>query len=652
MPDVILPRRGHDLVRVLYQGGDGVLNLRAIPLEKRWPPVQTFCAPSDTAAISVFCKAHRERELYFGVALRKDSTSGTLENCSELSALFADLDFKDFEDGEAGARAALARSPLAPTAVVNSGNGLHPYWKLVEPYVLPSEAATARSLLRRLAIYLGADLNSAEPARVLRLPGTRNHKYQPDRPVVLEELDDSRVYQPSDFDDWLPSEPAETRTTAAPVDDVIPEFQRNATLTSLAGTMRKRGMTPAAIAAALLAENTARCRPPLPDAEVRTIADSIGKKPPGEAPMNGTVSRPFSMTSIGDLLAEPDETTDWIVQHRIPAGSLILFSGKPKTGKSTTCRDLAFAVATGDDWLGHPCAPGPVWYLALEEKRSEVRRHFRQMGARSGDPIRLFIGQAPLDIIGQLQALAEREPPSVIFADPFQRLIRAKDLNDYAEVTTKFDPLLKLARETGATMVLVHHGGKGERTGIDTILGSTALAGSVDNCLLLTRTDRCRVLSSVQRIGPDLDATVVLLDPATGRVTRGDPLDVFETHRMAGLILEVLRAASPPPTQAEIEDLVAGKTRLKRAALRLLLRREQGSEKLLRGEQVSRAGTGGRNNPFRYTVQPCSLVPDRGQEQRYEVAPETPLEAEPCSPVPAYAREATGARALRFEIDP
>jgi len=580
------------------------------------------------------------------VALRGDADDGRLDNCTALTTLFVDIDFRTLPEPEARQR--LAQCPLQPSAVVASGGGLHAYYLLTEPLTLPGEAGLARGLLRRLSRYLGGDLASAESVRVLRIPGGLNHKYDPPRPVVIEHLDPACRYNISDADDWLPSEPAETPTTAAPVEGDILDGERNTTLTSLAGTMRKRGMTPVAIEAALQAENTARCRPPLPVAEVRTIAHSIGTKPAGETP---ATTRPFSMTSIGDLLAEPDETTDWVVQDRIPAGSLILFSGKPKTGKSTTCRDLAFAVATGDDWLGHPCTPGPVWYLALEEKRSEVRRHFRQMGARADDPIRLFIGQAPLDIIGQLHALAEREPPSVIFADPFQRLIRAKDLNDYAEVTTKFDPLLKLARETGATLVLVHHGGKGERTGIDTILGSTALAGSVDNCLLLTRTDRCRVLASVQRIGPDLDATVVLLDAATGRVTLGDPLPVFEKLRMAALILEVLRAASLPPTQTEIEDLVAGRTALKRAALRLLLRREQGSEKLLHREQVCRAGTGGRNNPFRYIVQPCSLVPSIGREQRYEVSPDSPVEVDPCSPVPVYARE-TRSPGVRFEIEP
>ena len=63
----------------------------------------------------------------------------------------------------------------------------------------------------------------------------------------------------------------------------IPEGQRDSTLTSLAGTMRRRGMGEAAIRAALLAENAARCDPPLPEAEVRGIAASVSRYPSGES---------------------------------------------------------------------------------------------------------------------------------------------------------------------------------------------------------------------------------------------------------------------------------------------------------------------------------------------------------------------------------
>lgn len=62
----------------------------------------------------------------------------------------------------------------------------------------------------------------------------------------------------------------------------IPEGQRNATLASLAGTMRRRGMTAQEIEAALLAINR-RCVPPLPEREVKAIARSVARYAPPEA---------------------------------------------------------------------------------------------------------------------------------------------------------------------------------------------------------------------------------------------------------------------------------------------------------------------------------------------------------------------------------
>ena len=65
-----------------------------------------------------------------------------------------------------------------------------------------------------------------------------------------------------------------------------------------------------------------------------------------------------------------------------------------------------------------------MWYLALEEKRSEVRKHFRLMGADGTEPIRLFIKQAPQDIVPQLRRLADSEPPALIVIDTsFRRRI-------------------------------------------------------------------------------------------------------------------------------------------------------------------------------------------------------------------------------------
>ena len=64
---------------------------------------------------------------------------------------------------------------------------------------------------------------------------------------------------------------------------IISEGQRNQTLTSLAGTMWRKGMMPKTIELALLSENAERCGSPLPEAEVREIAKSILRYPSAQS---------------------------------------------------------------------------------------------------------------------------------------------------------------------------------------------------------------------------------------------------------------------------------------------------------------------------------------------------------------------------------
>ena len=76
--------------------------------------------------------------------------------------------------------------------------------------------------------------------------------------------------------------PSGQNGNAPRVEGDIPELQRNTTLTSMAGTMRRRGFSERAMAAALLVENADRCKPPLKDSEVRKIAHSIARHKPSD----------------------------------------------------------------------------------------------------------------------------------------------------------------------------------------------------------------------------------------------------------------------------------------------------------------------------------------------------------------------------------
>ena len=71
---------------------------------------------------------------------------------------------------------------------------------------------------------------------------------------------------------------ASRRASGAP--QAVPEGERNTTLASMAGAMRRKGMTDSEMLAALTVANAERFDPPLPEAEVQSVVASIASYEP------------------------------------------------------------------------------------------------------------------------------------------------------------------------------------------------------------------------------------------------------------------------------------------------------------------------------------------------------------------------------------
>ncbi|MGC2109396.1 MAG: bifunctional DNA primase/polymerase [Candidatus Korobacteraceae bacterium] len=117
---------------------------------------------------------------------------------------------------------------------------------------------------------------------------------------------------------------------------------RNNALTSLAGTMRGRGMSQVAIEAALLAENQQH-DPPLPEAEVRRIAESVARYKPGESPVNESL-QPDECKSDFVGMNWPDEL-GLDAFHGL-AGEFVHLVG-PETEADAAALLFSFLVTTG-----------------------------------------------------------------------------------------------------------------------------------------------------------------------------------------------------------------------------------------------------------------------------------------------------------------
>lgn len=123
--------------------------------------------------------------------------------------------------------------------------------------------------------------------------------------------------------------------------DAIPEGKRNAALTSLAGTMRRRGMGESEITAALLEVNAGRCRPPLGGSEVRALVDSVMRYQPENATADVPARTVAEVVEVFDRwLYLPDRSLVYVVLGAVAANLLegspvwLLLVGPPGGGKT------------------------------------------------------------------------------------------------------------------------------------------------------------------------------------------------------------------------------------------------------------------------------------------------------------------------------
>jgi len=464
--------RFRDMLAALYADVPGRVELRVIGIGQDRPIARQFFGPGDADRIAAFCLRYSADELYFGVALRGEADNGTLENCTALTAPFCDLDFKMFAGGEAEARDRLAKCPIAPSIILASGGGLHVYWRLTEPITLSTNERLARGLLARLAAYLGGDLSSAEPAHVLRVPGSKNHKYQPARPVTIELLEPSRSYNVGDFD-WLPAEAAPERP-AEPASEDVPPGQRDDRIWRMGRALRRQGARAETILEQLRIFNAVQCKPPHPDAYLVAKLTHI-MSGPDRADYSGqseTTTGPHASTAASAIVTQLSTVeavdVDWIWPGRLARGKYALIAGDPGLGKSSIMLDVTARLSKpGSTWPDGTAAPfGKTLLLSAEDGIADtIRPRVDRFG---GDPEQIYVleavkdhtGRRPLDLARDIAILVEamRElRPVLVIVDPITAYLGRTDAHRDAEVRGLLAPLIAALEELHIAWAAIAH---------------------------------------------------------------------------------------------------------------------------------------------------------------------------------------------------
>jgi hypothetical protein len=148
--------------------------------------------------------------VYAGPLPRWAEGGTTDKDCIDGMVIWADL---EETDGRTAWKAAAAAGLPSPSMVVNSGHGVHLFWRLTDP----TSPELISGLVHDQAVLLNADLGVSNPSRVLRLPGFTNYK-EPVAHSALVYADATRQYAFAQLRDIV----SRVTSTDAPKSTAVP----------------------------------------------------------------------------------------------------------------------------------------------------------------------------------------------------------------------------------------------------------------------------------------------------------------------------------------------------------------------------------------------------------------------------------------------
>ena len=209
-----------DFLQTLYNiAASGYLTIWTMPDKK----MAYFPVTDLPKAVKYAESRFDTHDVYYGVGLRWERLGkhqrGGNDDVSVIPALWTDIDILGAAHKETAlpptADAALEfldNLPLKPSIVVSSGNGLHVYWLFDKPLGIATEAhrANIAGALRGWQTYIndaarerGWKLdNTSDLSRVLRVPGSVNHKNGGNAEVTVIHENNER-YSPLDFSAYI-----------------------------------------------------------------------------------------------------------------------------------------------------------------------------------------------------------------------------------------------------------------------------------------------------------------------------------------------------------------------------------------------------------------------------------------------------------------
>jgi len=277
------------------------------------------------------------------------------------------------------------------------------------------------------------------------------------------------------------------------------------------------------------------------------------------------ITRINNLYKGSDIFNKPKPRTHWLVEKRIPYGSLSALVGESGTGKSTFLSQLAISIIKGEDtFLDYSLntRSKKVLYVSTEDGLTFTHERLSKQLGYSEDMFNsegILIDQDPYlsniwflfdnkDVIDSIKQLLETEPTDLIIVDAYSDVFE-EDMNHANKVRQFLTEYGKLADQYGCAILFMHHFGKGDRTKAKhKILGSAGFEQKMRSILSLDRKDDQSFLKTVKNnyishdegnsadhllLGDDLLFTKIgSFDSGAERAPKRTKLDILlEDHR-------------------------------------------------------------------------------------------------------------------------
>lgn len=540
-------------LKPLYSSCNGGF-IHVLLIDRAGIPVNKFVSIENIDSIPTTLRNHIGYNVFFGVGTRRERDS-TKEGIIEIPALWVDIDLTDKNGVDLPEKKEILQRlkdfPLKPSFLINSGGGIHAYFKLKSP-LSKNEIPLAENLLKRLAFYLG-DRSSTDASHNLRIPGTFNikPKYKEKRRVTIEGFNPENEYDPGDFD-FLPQDEEpyheDQRQYAKETNErlnqiMVCEFLKHcdrdrATLSEpewyamISILAREPGgkdfihslsrgypkyspqETDKKILHAINDAGPTTCErikilwncgkdcgitSPVALARSRQDGTEDFSHPKSEKKTNTQVIT-YHLTTLNDVFEYPEPT--YLIDPILIERTVNVLGAYTGVGKSIISLSIIKSILTGDPLWGEYSVlkKGPVLLVDEETPQGFLRERIEKMGFNKGLPIYfLHFQDVRLDRDDCFNALMERideVKPVLVVIDSLIRVHRQKE-DDAMSMSLVVARLRKIAN-SGTTVLVIHHHKKGEGPLSQKLRGSSDIPGGVDVEFAIIPRDDYLIFSSVK----------------------------------------------------------------------------------------------------------------------------------------------------------